>query len=78
MGFFFAFAGFVYMLYYFIRAIIEQIWDRVAGYPSLLCFILFIGGLILMALGLIGEYIGRIYIEAKARPIYITSEESKD
>ncbi len=78
MGFFFAFAGFVYMLYYFIRAIIEQIWDRVAGYPSLLCFILFIGGLILMALGLIGEYIGRIYIEAKGRPIYITSEESKD
>lgn len=77
-GFFFAFAGFVYMLYYFIRAIIEQIWDQVAGYPSLLCFILFLGGLILMALGLIGEYIGRIYIESKARPIYITSEESKD
>lgn len=77
-GFFFAFAGFVYMLYYFIRAIIEQIWDHVAGYPSLLCFILFLGGLILMALGLIGEYIGRIYIESKARPIYITSEESKD
>ena len=80
MGFFFSFAGFAYMLYYFIKAIVLQIWtdDYVRGYPSLLCFILFIGGLMLMCLGIIGEYIGRIYIEAKGRPIYIVSEESKD
>ena len=74
-GFTFAFAGFVYLLYYFIKAIIGRIWDQVAGYPSLLCFILFIGGLVLMALGIIGEYIGRIYIETKGRPIYISAEE---
>jgi len=77
-GFGFAFAGFAYMLYYFIKAIIGRLWDTVAGYPSLLCFVLFIGGLILMALGIIGEYIGRTYIESKGRPIYIPSEESKD
>lgn len=78
MGMFFSFAGFAYLLYYFIKAIISQIWTEVRGYPSLLCFILFIGGLVLMCLGIIGEYIGRIYIETKGRPIYIAAEESKD
>ena len=77
-GFFFAFAGFAYMVYYFIKAIIGRIWDEVAGYPSLLCFILFIGGLILMALGIIGEYVGRTYIETKNRPVFIAKEETKD
>ena len=77
-GFFFAFAGFAYMLYYFIKALIGRLWDEVAGYPSLLCFILFIGGLVLMALGIIGEYLGRTYIETKARPIYISKEETKE
>ena len=79
MGFFFAIAGFIYMLYYFIKAIIGRLWDTaVAGYPSLLCFILFIGGLVLMALGIIGEYLGRTYIEIKGRPIYIAKDETKD
>lgn len=77
-GFISALAGFIYMIYYFIKAIIGRIWDTVAGYPSLLCFILFIGGLILMALGIIGEYVGRTYIETKSRPIYIAKEESED
>ena len=77
-GFFFAVLGFAYLVYYFIRAIILRIYNEVPGYPSLLCFILFIGGLILMCLGILGEYIGRTYIESKGRPIYIPSEESKD
>ena len=74
-GFSSATAAFIYMIYYFIRAVIFRIYDRVPGYPSLLCFILFIGGLILMALGVLGEYIGRTYIEAKGRPIYIKAED---
>ena len=77
-GFFFAIAGFAYLIYYFIRAIILKIYNDVPGYPSLLCFILFIGGLVLMALGIIGEYLGRTYIESKGRPIYIPMEESED
>jgi len=76
-GFTSAFAGFIYLIYYFIRAIILKIYNEVPGYPSLLCFILFIGGLILMALGLLGEYIGRTFIEVKRRPVYITAEEDK-
>ena len=74
-GFASAVAAFGYMIYYFIRAVILKIYNDVPGYPSLLCFILFIGGLILMALGILGEYIGRTYIEVKGRPIYIKAED---
>ena len=76
-GFASAMAAFGYMIYYFIRAVILKIYNDVPGYPSLLCFILFIGGLILMALGVLGEYIGRTYIEVKGRPIYIKAEDEK-
>ena len=78
LGFTFTALGFGYLIYYFIRAIILKIYNDVPGYPSLLCFILFIGGMILMTLGILGEYLGRTYIEVKARPIYITAEETED
>lgn len=75
LGFGFAGLGFFYLVYYFIRAIILRIYNEVPGYPSLLCFILFIGGLTLMSLGILGEYIGRTFIEVKRRPLYIKAEE---
>lgn len=77
-GFAISFGAFAYMLFHIVRALVMQIYTTNPGYPSLLCFILFIGGLILMSLGLLGEYIGRIFIEVKKRPVYIKGEEDKN
>lgn len=48
------------------------------GYASTICLILFFGGIIIAILGLIGEYIGRMYLETKCRPVYVEKESNID
>ena len=66
----------IYMLVVFFRALI---WGNpVEGYPSLLVIMLFLGGIQLLSLGIIGEYIGRIYNETKNRPDYLVDEHNNE
>ncbi len=50
--------------------------QTVAGWASMICIICFIGGIQLLSLGVIGEYVGKIYLESKERPRYIIDEEN--
>ena len=50
--------------------------DPVAGYPTLITVLLFVSGVQLMALGVIGEYLGKVFRESKHRPNYIVEETS--
>jgi len=67
-----ALAAFVFGVFVFGKALVYG--DPVRGYPTLLLVMLFLGGVQLMALGTIGEYLGRLYMEAKQRPLYLVEE----
>jgi polyisoprenyl-phosphate glycosyltransferase len=72
-GFGFASIAFLGGLLIIYRKLVHQI--DVAGWASTIVIMMFLGGLTLMTLGVIGEYIGRIYDEVKQRPIYIISDK---
>lgn len=72
LGFFSSIIAFVYMIYVFIKAFLYG--DAVAGYPTIVILILFFGGIQLITLGIIGEYLGKVFNETKNRPVYIAQE----
>lgn len=64
------------LIFIVIRALIFG--DPTSGWPSMVSIFLFIGGLQLLSLGIIGKYIGKIFLETKDRPIYIVRETEKN
>lgn len=68
LGLIVALGAFVYMLFIFIRTLLFG--DPVAGFPALMDVILFLGGVQLLCIGIVGQYLGQVYIETKHRPIY--------
>lgn len=72
IGFVTAFVAFIYGIFMIVRTLIYG--NPVAGYPSMIVIVLFLGGMQLMAIGILGEYIGRIFTETKQRPLYFLNE----
>ncbi len=75
LGFTVSILAFIYIIVIVVRTLLFGI--DAAGYPSLMAVILFLGGVQLVSLGIIGEYIGRIFNETKQRPLYLVEEYHK-
>ncbi|MCQ2972624.1 MAG: glycosyltransferase family 2 protein [archaeon] len=71
-GFIFSVIAFIALLYIVIRTMIFG--NPVDGWPSLASIILFIGGIQLLTIGILGQYLSKIYLESKRRPVYIIRE----
>ena len=67
-GFVVSIVAFIYLIYILFTTMIYG--DPVAGYPTIMVTMLFLGGMILLGMGILGEYIGKIFNEVKGRPGY--------
>lgn len=72
-GILFCVMAFVFMVFIFIRAMIYG--DPVAGWPSIMCIISLIGGVQLLCIGIMGQYMSKMYMEVKNRPKYLVKDE---
>ena len=72
-GILFCVLAFVFVIFIFVRALLYG--DPVAGWPSMVCIILFIGGVQLLCVGIMGQYMSKMYMEVKDRPKYLVKEE---
>lgn len=75
-GLVFCLIAFLAVIVVFIRGLLFQ--DPVAGWPSLACIILFVSGIQLFCMGILGEYLAKTYLEVKERPIFICKETNID
>ena len=75
-GLVFTFIAFLAIIFIMIR---KFIWgDPVSGWPSLVCIIVFLSGVQMFCIGIIGQYLSKTYVEVKERPHYIISESNKE
>jgi glycosyltransferase involved in cell wall biosynthesis len=72
LGFSISLFAIAFAIYLFITTLLNG--NPVPGYPSLMVAVLFLGGVQLTTMGIIGEYIGRIYNESKRRPLYFVQD----
>ena len=73
-GLLFCFMAFLFIVFIVVRTLLFG--DPVAGWPSLICVILMIGGIQLFCIGILGKYLSKTYLEVKNRPIYICKESN--
>ena len=76
LGMFFCLIAFIFILFIITRTLVFG--DPTSGWPSMVCIIVFVAGLQLFFLGIIGEYLSKTYLETKKRPVYIVKETDKD
>jgi glycosyltransferase involved in cell wall biosynthesis len=67
-----ALASFFYAIYFLIKTVLFG--DPIHGFPTLIVSVLILGGLQLTAIGILGEYVSRLFVESKARPLYLLKE----
>jgi glycosyltransferase involved in cell wall biosynthesis len=72
VGFATAASSFAFAAYMFVKTLV--LGDPVSGFPTLIVVISFLGGLQLMAIGVLGEYLARLFVESKGRPLYLVDE----
>lgn len=72
LGIFFTFVAFIAIVFIIVRTMIFG--DPTNGWPSLACIIIFMGGIQLFCVGVLGQYLSKVYLEVKNRPIYIVKE----
>ena len=73
LGLFISFLGVIGIIWAVIMFFLNK---TVVGWTSIICILLFLGGIQMLSIGIIGEYIGKIYLETKNRPRYIISERT--
>lgn len=73
IGFLVSLAALIYLIVVIIQKLTVGI--SIPGYPTIVVLVLFIGGIQLLCIGIVGEYISKIYLESKQRPVYVIKEE---